>query len=135
MFLVTCGVKLFQELWCPAAGLLFQRRQRGGAPAWPCTCQCAHRAVRVPPVHPGPGVRARRAHEQESPVFLAGLLGNVDTDGANVCWSVSRYLQYHPINEFEPFFESIGLRPSELGKFLPCNLIYLNDAIELLENY
>ncbi|CAM0912044.1 unnamed protein product [Alopecurus aequalis] len=73
---------------------------------------------------------------RNSPVYLAGLLGKVDAGGgSDVRCSVSRVLQYHLINEFEPFFESIGLRPSELGKFLPSDLIYLNDAIELLENY
>ncbi|KAM3189619.1 hypothetical protein ACQJBY_068111 [Aegilops geniculata] len=73
---------------------------------------------------------------KNSPAFLARLLANADTGGgADVRLSVSRFLQYHPINEFEPFFESIGLRPSELGKFLPSDLIYLKDAVELLENY
>lgn len=73
---------------------------------------------------------------KNSPVFLAGLLGNVDTGGGvDVRCSVSRFLQYQPINEFEPFLESIGLSSSELRKFLPSDLIYLNDAVDLLENY
>lgn len=73
---------------------------------------------------------------KNSPEFLARLLANVDScGGVDVRLSISRFLQYHPINEFEPFFESIGLRPSELVKFLPRDLIYLKDAVELLENY
>uniref|UniRef100_A0ACD6APR5 Uncharacterized protein n=3 Tax=Avena sativa TaxID=4498 RepID=A0ACD6APR5_AVESA len=73
---------------------------------------------------------------KNAPVFLAGLLGKVDTrGGGDVRCSVSRYIQYHPINEFEPLFESIGLSPSELKKFLPSDLIYLSDAVDLLDNY
>ncbi|KAH1077848.1 hypothetical protein AAZX31_19G132500 [Glycine max] len=49
--------------------------------------------------------------------------------------SISRYLRYHPINEFEPFFESAGLTPPEYAPFLPRDMIYLNDDALLMENY
>lgn len=49
--------------------------------------------------------------------------------------SVARFLRYHPINEFEPFFESIGLKPSRFAPFLPPHLIYLTDDAFLLQNY
>lgn len=49
--------------------------------------------------------------------------------------SISRYLRYHPINEFEPFFESVGLKPSEYAPLLPRDMIFLNDDPLLMENY
>lgn len=48
---------------------------------------------------------------------------------------ISRYLRYHPINEFEPFFESLGLKPSEYAPLLPRDLIFLNDDPLMMENY
>ncbi|KAL5059443.1 hypothetical protein RYX36_031047 [Vicia faba] len=48
---------------------------------------------------------------------------------------ISRYLRYHPINEFEPFFESLGLKPSEYAPLLPRDLIFLNDDPVMMENY
>ncbi|XP_058738334.1 transcription termination factor MTEF18, mitochondrial-like [Vicia villosa] len=48
---------------------------------------------------------------------------------------ISRYLRYHPINEFEPFFESLGLKPSEYVPLLPRDLIFLNDDPVMMENY
>ncbi|XP_057438747.1 transcription termination factor MTEF18, mitochondrial-like [Lotus japonicus] len=49
--------------------------------------------------------------------------------------SISRYLRYHPINEFEPFFESVGLKPSEYASLLPRDMMFLNDDALLMENY
>jgi mTERF len=49
--------------------------------------------------------------------------------------SISRLLRFQPINEFEPFFESIGLSPTKYKNLLPKNLIYLSDDPILLENY
>ncbi|KAJ0965049.1 hypothetical protein J5N97_026187 [Dioscorea zingiberensis] len=49
--------------------------------------------------------------------------------------SLARFLRYNPINEFEPFFESLGLKPSEFHPLLPRNLIFLTDDDVLLENY
>ncbi|XP_020213756.1 transcription termination factor MTEF18, mitochondrial [Cajanus cajan] len=49
--------------------------------------------------------------------------------------SISRYLRYHPINEFEPFFESVGLTPPEYAPLLPRDMIYLNDDPLLMDNY
>jgi hypothetical protein len=34
-----------------------------------------------------------------------------------------RLLHYHPINEFEPFFEGMGLKLSEYVPLLPRNLM------------
>lgn len=71
---------------------------------------------------------------KNSPFFLQGLLKKVDM-ASNIGKSVSRYLRYHPINEFEPFFESIGLKPSEYASFLPKNMIFLSDDPLLMSNY
>ncbi|KAF2307790.1 hypothetical protein GH714_031755 [Hevea brasiliensis] len=69
-----------------------------------------------------------------SPHFLGKLLQKVDTE-TDIWWSVARFLRYHPINEFEPFFESLGLKPSEYTPLLPRDLMFLNDDDLLLENY
>jgi hypothetical protein len=74
---------------------------------------------------------------KNSPFFLQNLveksLKNENT--INAKRSISRYLRYHPINEFEPFFESLGLKPSEYAHLLPRGLIFLNDDPLLMENY
>ncbi|XP_071717465.1 transcription termination factor MTEF18, mitochondrial-like [Rutidosis leptorrhynchoides] len=71
---------------------------------------------------------------RNSPRFLVKLLNGVENK-ENVGQSVSRFLRYHPINEFEPFFESMGLEPNELSTLLPRNLMFLSDDNVLLENY
>ncbi len=49
--------------------------------------------------------------------------------------SIIHLLRYHPINEFEPFFEGMGLKPTEYVPLLPRNLMFLSDDELLLENY
>ncbi|KAG9444135.1 hypothetical protein H6P81_015475 [Aristolochia fimbriata] len=71
---------------------------------------------------------------KHSPIFLAKLLRGVGND-EDIGRSVTRYLRYHPINEFETFFESLGLKPSEYAPFLPRELMFLSDDELLLENY
>ncbi|KAL8459843.1 hypothetical protein ACS0TY_031669 [Phlomoides rotata] len=73
---------------------------------------------------------------KKSPEFLDRLLQTVgvDDDG-DVSQSVTRFLRYHPINEFEPFFESIGLKSCDYSLFIPRNLMYLSDDKLLLRNY
>lgn len=70
---------------------------------------------------------------KNSPMFLQGLLGKIEDDH-DVGRSVTKFLHYNPINEFEPFFESLGLKPSELFPLLPHNLMFLSDDDVLLEN-
>ncbi|CAK7349892.1 unnamed protein product [Dovyalis caffra] len=67
---------------------------------------------------------------KNSPHFLEKLLAKVD-----VGQSVTRFLHFHPINEFEPFFESLGLKPHEYNPLLPRDLMFLCDDDLLLENY
>ncbi|RRT48215.1 hypothetical protein B296_00043756 [Ensete ventricosum] len=69
-----------------------------------------------------------------SPVFLQNLLSEVD-DVHNAGRSITNFLRYHPINEFEPFFESLGLKPSKLDSLVPCDIMFLSDDEVLLENY
>ncbi|CAH9135005.1 unnamed protein product [Cuscuta epithymum] len=69
-----------------------------------------------------------------SPHFLNNLVKMVNNDSRSA-GSISRYLRYHPINEFEPFFESMGLNPSEYSMFLPSKLIFLSDDQVLIHNY
>ncbi|KAI4300706.1 hypothetical protein L6164_034052 [Bauhinia variegata] len=71
---------------------------------------------------------------RNSPYFLEELLEKVGK-GEDIRRSITRYLRYHPINEFAPFFESIGLKPSEYMPFLPRDLMFLCDDELLLENY
>lgn len=71
---------------------------------------------------------------KNSPMFLNGILSKFENED-DVGKSLARFLRYHPINEFEPFFESLGMEPSDLDSILPKNLIYLSDDDILLENY
>ncbi|XP_065866178.1 transcription termination factor MTEF18, mitochondrial-like [Euphorbia lathyris] len=73
---------------------------------------------------------------KNSPVFLAKLLEKVGcTTLSDTGRSVTRFLRYHPINEFEPFFESSGLRPHQYESLLPRDLMFLTDDDLLLVNY
>ncbi|KAL0404986.1 UNVERIFIED_CONTAM: Transcription termination factor MTEF18, mitochondrial [Sesamum radiatum] len=72
---------------------------------------------------------------KNAPEFFDSLVKRVDVRDAKVGRSLARFLRYHPVNEFEPFFESIGLKPSEYLSFLPRDLMFLNDDQLLLENY
>ena len=72
---------------------------------------------------------------KNSPRFLEKLLKRVENEEGDIGWSISRLLRYHPINEFEPFFESMGLKPSEYVSLLPRDLMFLSDDELLLENY
>ncbi|CAK9181581.1 unnamed protein product [Ilex paraguariensis] len=71
---------------------------------------------------------------RNSPIFVEKLLKNVEKE-ENIGRSLARFLRYHPINEFEPFFESMGLKPSDYSSLLPRNLMFLNDDDMLMENY
>ncbi|KAL0534661.1 hypothetical protein IC582_028952 [Cucumis melo] len=54
---------------------------------------------------------------KNSPYFLQKLIMKLDTE-QDVSRSLTKYLRYRHINEFEPFFESLGMAPSELPLFL-----------------
>lgn len=71
---------------------------------------------------------------KNSPAFVQNLISKVGNE-QEIGRSLSRFLRYHPINEFEPFFESLGLKPSEFSSLLPRNLMFLSDDDLLLENF
>ncbi|KAK9057693.1 hypothetical protein SSX86_022529 [Deinandra increscens subsp. villosa] len=71
---------------------------------------------------------------RNSPHFLENLLKRVENE-KDVEQSLRRVFCYHPINEFEPFFESIGMKPCEYSSFLPRKMMYLADDQRLLANY
>ncbi|TXG57692.1 hypothetical protein EZV62_015521 [Acer yangbiense] len=71
---------------------------------------------------------------KNSPHFIEQLLKQVQ-NATDIEWSIARYLRYHPINEFEPFFESLGLKPFEYRSLLPHDLMFLSDDELLLDNY
>ncbi|KAK1559393.1 hypothetical protein Q3G72_013943 [Acer saccharum] len=71
---------------------------------------------------------------KNSPRFIDQLLKQVQ-NAADIKWSITRYLWFHPINEFELFFESLGLKPFEYRSLLPHDLMFLSDDELLLENY
>ncbi|KAJ4978857.1 hypothetical protein NE237_009637 [Protea cynaroides] len=71
---------------------------------------------------------------KNSPTFLEKLLKRVENE-QEIGRSLTRFFRYHPINEFEPFFESLGLKPSEFNPLLPNDLMFLSDDDELVENY
>ncbi|XP_031383401.1 transcription termination factor MTEF18, mitochondrial-like isoform X1 [Punica granatum] len=77
---------------------------------------------------------AAESISRNSPRFLSELLEKIELDD-DIQRSLARFLRYHPINEFEPFFESIGLKPSEYAPLLPRNLMFLDDCDRLLTNY
>ncbi|XP_071731188.1 transcription termination factor MTEF18, mitochondrial [Rutidosis leptorrhynchoides] len=71
---------------------------------------------------------------KNSPQFVQNLLSVVD-DEQDVSRALSKYFRYNPINEFEPFLESLGLNPFEYPSLLPKSLIFLGDDDLLLDNF
>ncbi|MQL75279.1 hypothetical protein Taro_007647 [Colocasia esculenta] len=71
---------------------------------------------------------------KNSPIFLQNLIAKVD-DCQETGRALSKFLCYHPINEFEPFFESLGLKQSEIYLLLPRNFLFLSDDYVMLENF
>ncbi|KAJ8763795.1 hypothetical protein K2173_003577 [Erythroxylum novogranatense] len=71
---------------------------------------------------------------KNSPNFLQMLLSKIDSE-KYVKRSLAKFLRYNPINEFEPFLESLGLSPSEYSSLLPQHLMFLSDDHLLLENF
>jgi hypothetical protein len=71
------------------------------------------------------------------PHFLQNLLSKVDTNNTDkqVARSLTKFLRFNPINEFEPFFESLGLSPSQLSVLLPRHLMFLSDDHVMLGNF
>ncbi|KNA13064.1 hypothetical protein SOVF_119990, partial [Spinacia oleracea] len=71
---------------------------------------------------------------ENSPRFLRKLVDQVNNE-PDIRRAVARFLQFRTINEFEPFFESIGLEPSEFVPLLPRDTMFLSDEDGLLDNF
>ncbi|CAK8530658.1 unnamed protein product [Lathyrus sativus] len=74
---------------------------------------------------------------KNSPHFIRELITGVTFNNSDDDFSrdLERYLMYNPINEFEPFLESIGIKHRELKLFLPEDLIFLSDDSVLVDNF
>nr|XP_043617723.1 transcription termination factor MTEF18, mitochondrial [Erigeron canadensis] len=72
---------------------------------------------------------------KNSPHFIQNLLSVVDDNEEDISRALSKYFRYNPINEFEPFLESLGLNPFESPSLLPKSLIFLGDDDLLLDNF
>ncbi|KAK4857884.1 hypothetical protein QYF36_007621 [Acer negundo] len=71
---------------------------------------------------------------RNSPQYVEKLLSKINND-KDVTRSLTKFLRYNPINEFEPFLESLGLSPSELSSLLPQHLMYLSDDHVMFGNF
>ena len=69
------------------------------------------------------------------PNFVKSLAAKVVVGNDDVAHSLRKLLRYNPINEFEPFFESLGISPSELQFYLPCGMFFLDDDGVLIDNF
>ncbi|XP_027330934.1 transcription termination factor MTEF18, mitochondrial-like [Abrus precatorius] len=72
---------------------------------------------------------------KNSPFFVQGLVSEFHAQDDDVARCLRKFLRYNPINEFEPFFESLGISPHELHLFLPRGMMFLSDDHVLLENF
>ncbi|XP_075643771.1 transcription termination factor MTEF18, mitochondrial [Castanea sativa] len=58
---------------------------------------------------------------------VSNLIVKLEFSPTDFSKSFQRFLRYHPINEFEFFFESIGLDYSEVNDFLPANKFFFSE--------
>ncbi|VVB13498.1 unnamed protein product [Arabis nemorensis] len=73
---------------------------------------------------------------KNAPVFNDNLLKKLNgVEADDLVRSITRFLLFHPVNEFEPFLESLGLNPTEFSHLIPCDKMFLNEDLFLLENY
>ncbi|KAF8115535.1 hypothetical protein N665_0025s0005 [Sinapis alba] len=71
---------------------------------------------------------------KNSPIFIENLLKKVNcVSASDINQSITKHLRFHPVNEFEPFLESSGLKPTEYTHLIPSGEIFLNEL--LLENH
>ncbi|KAJ8565579.1 hypothetical protein K7X08_008155 [Anisodus acutangulus] len=64
---------------------------------------------------------------------LLGLVSKVPFSGTRFSNSVQRFLRYHPINEFEFFFESIGINHVEISPMLHMNKCFLYEDSKVFD--
>ncbi|KAA8520459.1 hypothetical protein F0562_014715 [Nyssa sinensis] len=72
-------------------------------------------------------------HISKNSVFsLSNVVAKVEFSSSTFLNSFQRFLRYHPINEFEFFYESIGITYNEINGFLPANKFFLSEDSRVL---
>ncbi|OVA04678.1 Mitochodrial transcription termination factor-related [Macleaya cordata] len=72
-------------------------------------------------------------HISKNSLFsLSDLISRVEFSPSNFSRNFQKFLRYHPINEFEFFFESIGITHSEINGFLPTHEFFLSEEGAIL---
>ncbi|XP_057857466.1 transcription termination factor MTEF18, mitochondrial isoform X2 [Cryptomeria japonica] len=66
-----------------------------------------------------------------APCFIRKLLSSV-RQRKNINPALQKHLLYNPINEFEPFFESIGIQPCDIHSLLPAHQLFMKENQALL---
>ncbi|KAF3657902.1 hypothetical protein T459_01565 [Capsicum annuum] len=64
---------------------------------------------------------------------LLGLVSKVPFSRIGYPNSIQRFLRYHPINEFEFFFESIGINHVEISSMLHLNKCFLSEDSKVFD--
>lgn len=66
-----------------------------------------------------------------SVISLSAIISKVKFTTPNFSKTLQRFLRYHPVNEFELFFESIGIDVNELDGVLPARMFFLSEHVIL----
>ncbi|VVB06374.1 unnamed protein product [Arabis nemorensis] len=66
-------------------------------------------------------------------VSIRNLILKLDFSVPTFSKSLRKYLSYHPINEFEFFFESIGIDYSEVSEYLPDKKFFFSEDHNVLD--
>ncbi|KAG5231061.1 mitochondrial transcription termination factor-related family protein [Salix suchowensis] len=64
---------------------------------------------------------------KNSLVSLSNLVSNIHFTSPTFVTSLQKYLRYHPINELEFFYESIGIDYDEVSEFLSNDKFYISE--------
>lgn len=64
-----------------------------------------------------------------SAVSLSNVMSKVKFSTSDFSKSLQRFLRYHPVNEFELFFESIGIDVNDLDGILPARKFFLSEDL------
>ncbi|XP_028757836.1 transcription termination factor MTEF18, mitochondrial-like [Neltuma alba] len=70
---------------------------------------------------------------KNSPLSLASLIAKVDFSAFAFSKNFKKFLRYHPINEFDFFFESIGIDYNDISGLLPSNKFFFSEDRTLLD--
>ncbi|XP_061370827.1 transcription termination factor MTEF18, mitochondrial-like isoform X2 [Gastrolobium bilobum] len=70
---------------------------------------------------------------KNSLLSLTNLISKVPFSPSNFSQNLDKFLRYNPINEFEFFFESIGIHYTQLHALLPPNKFFFSEDGSLLD--